>query len=62
MNNLVIILLNKKLLTSSFLTISPVHRAEFEELAALTGSYFANRYILKFRLIFLMGTITATLF
>ena len=32
MNNLVIFLLDKKLWTSIFLTASPVHSAEFEEL------------------------------
>ena len=50
MKNLVIFLLDKKLLTSRFLTTSPVHSAEFEELVALTRSYFAERYILKFRI------------
>ena len=62
MNNLVIILLDNKLLTSIFLTTSPVHSAEFEELVALTCSYLAERYILRFRLIFLMGSFTAILF
>ena len=62
MNNLVIFLLDKKLLTSKFLTTSAVHSAEFKELVALTCSYFAQRYILRFRLIFLIKTITATLF
>ena len=42
MNNLVIFLLDKKLLTSRFLTTSPVHSAEFEELTALTCLYFAR--------------------
>ena len=32
MINLVIFLLDKKLLTSRFLTTSPVHSAEFEEI------------------------------
>ena len=62
MNNLVIFLLDKKLLTSRFLTTSSVHSAEFEEVVALTSSYFAERYILRFKLIFQMGTITVTLF
>ena len=62
MNNLVILLIEKTMLTSRFLTTSAVHSAEFEELVALTRSYFAHRYILRFRLIFLMGTITVTLF
>ena len=43
MINLVIFLLDKKLLTSIFLTASPVHSAEFEEILALT--YFAQIYI-----------------
>ena len=45
MNNLVIHLLDKKLLTSRFLTASPVHSAQFEEILALTCSYFAQRSI-----------------
>ena len=45
MNNLVIILIDKKLLASRLLTTSPVHSAEFEELVALTCSYFAQGYI-----------------
>ena len=49
MNNLVNILLDKKLLTSRFLTTSPVHSAEFEELATLTSPYFAWGYILRYR-------------
>ena len=49
MNNLVIFLLDNKLLTSRFLTTSPVHFAEFEELAALTSPYFAWGYILRYR-------------
>ena len=43
MNNLVIFLLDKKLWASRFLTTSPVHSAEFEELAGLTSSYFAQK-------------------
>ena len=50
MFNLVIFLLDKKLLTSRFLTTSPVHSAEFEELLALTCSHFAERYDLKYRI------------
>ena len=50
MNNIVIILLDNKLLTSRFLTTSPVHSAEFKELVALTCSYFAQRYILSYRI------------
>ena len=50
MNNLVMFLLDKKLLTSRFLTISPVHSAEFEELAALTSPYFAQGYIIRYRI------------
>ena len=46
MINLVIILLDKKLLTSRFLTASPVHSAEFEEILAPT-SYFAQKYDIK---------------
>ena len=45
MNNLVIFLLDKKLLTSRFLRASPVHSAQFEEILALTCSYFAQRSI-----------------
>ena len=62
MNNLVIFLLDKKLLTSRFLSRSPVHSAQFKELVALTRSYIAQRYILKFRIDISDGTITATLF
>ena len=63
MNNLVIFLLDKKLLASRFLTTSAVHSAEFEELAALTCSYLAQRNIYQNKeLIFLIETITATLF
>ena len=47
MNNLVTFLLDKKLLTSRFLTASPVHSAEFEEILALTSSYIAQRYDIK---------------
>ena len=50
MNNLVIFLVDKKLLTSKFLTTFAVYSAEFEELAALTSPYFAQRYILKYRI------------
>ena len=50
MINLVIFLLDKKLLTSRFLTTSPVHSAEFEELLALTCSHFAQRYELRYRI------------
>ena len=63
MNNPFPYLLDKKLLTSIFLTASPVHSAEFEEILPLNCSYFAQRYELRYRIvIFLMGTITATLF
>ena len=50
MNNLVTFFLDKKLLTSRFLTTSPVHCAEFEELLALTCSHFAQRYELRDRI------------
>ena len=50
MNNIVNIFLDKKLLTSRFLTTSAVHSPEFEELVALTFSYFAQRYILRYRI------------
>ena len=50
MINLVIFFLDKKLLTSIFLTTSPVHSAEFEELLALTCSHFAQRYELRYRI------------
>ena len=50
MINLVIFFLDKKLLTSIFLTASPVHSAEFEELLALTCSHFAQRYELRYRI------------
>ena len=50
MNNLVAFLLDKKLLKSRFITASPVHTAEFAELVALTFSYFAQRYILRYRI------------
>ena len=50
MNNLVTFFLDKKLLTSRFLTASPVHSAEFEELLALTCSHFAQRYELRYRI------------
>ena len=61
MNNLDMFLVDMKLLTSRFLTTSAVHSAEFEKLVALICSYLGERYILRFRLIFLMGTITATI-
>ena len=47
MTNLINFLLDKKLLASRFLTTFPVHSAEFEELVALTSSYFAQGYILR---------------
>ena len=47
MNNLVTFFLDKKLLTSRFLTTSPVHSAEFEEILALTCSHFAHKYDIK---------------
>ena len=50
MNNLVTFFLDKKLLTSRFLTTFPVHSAEFEELLALTCSHFAQRYELRYRI------------
>ena len=50
MNNLVTFFLDKKLLTSRFLTASPVHSAEFEELLALTCSHFAQRCELRYRI------------
>ena len=50
MINLVIFLLDKKLLTSRFLTTSPVHSAQFEEILALTCSHFAQRYELRDRI------------
>ena len=50
MNNLVIFLLDKKLLTSRFLTTSPVHSAQFEEILALTSFHFAQRYELRYRI------------
>ena len=50
MNNLVIILLDKKLFNSRFLTASPVHSAEFGEIFALTSSYFAQRCELRYRI------------
>ena len=45
MNNLVILILDKKFLISTCLKASPVHSAEFEEILALTCSYFAQRSI-----------------
>ena len=50
MINLVTFFLDKKLLTSRFLTTSPVHSAEFEEILALTCSHFAHKYILRYRI------------
>ena len=50
MINLVIFFLDKKLWTSRFLTTSPVHSAEFEEILVLTFSYFAQKYILRYRI------------
>ena len=50
MINLVIFLLDKKLWTSRFLTASPVHSAEFEEILVLTSSHFAKRYELRYRI------------
>ena len=50
MNNLVIFLLDKKLLTSRFLTASPVHSAEFEEILTLICSHLAQRYVLGYRI------------
>ena len=50
MNILDIYLHDKKLLASRFLKASPVHSAEFEELVELTCSYFAQRYILSYRI------------
>ena len=50
MINLVTFFLDKKLLTSRFLTKFPVHCAEFEELLALTCSHFAQRYKLRYRI------------
>ena len=49
MINLVIFLLDKKLWTSIFLTASPLHSAEFEEILVLTSSHFAQRYELRYR-------------
>ena len=48
MNNLVIFLLDKKLLTSRFLTAYPVHTAEFEEMLALISYHFAQKYISRY--------------
>ena len=50
MINLVIFLLDRKLLTSIFLKTSPVHSAEFKEILALTCSHFAQRYELRYRI------------
>ena len=50
MNNLVVLLLDKKLLTSRCLRTSPVHSAQFEEILALTSSHFAQRYELRYRI------------
>ena len=49
MNNLVTFFLDKKLLTSIFLTTSPVHSADFEKIIVLTSSDFAHKYILRYR-------------
>ena len=40
----------KKLWTSRFLTTSPVHPAEFDEILVLTSSHFAQKYILRYRI------------
>ena len=50
MNNLVTFFLDKKLLTSRFLSASPVHSSEFEELLALTCSHLAQIYELRYRI------------
>ena len=50
MINLDIFLLDKKLWTSIFLTTSPVHSAEFEEILVFTSSHFAQKYILRYRI------------
>ena len=50
MFNLVIFFLDIKFWTSIFLTTSPVHSAEFEEIIVLTSSYFAQKYILRYRI------------
>ena len=50
MINLVIFLLDKKLWTSIFLTASPVHCAEFEEILVLISSHFGHKYILRYRI------------
>ena len=47
MNNLVIFLIDKKLLAFRFLTTTAVHSAEFMELVALTCSYFEQKYKLR---------------
>ena len=50
MNNLVTFSLDKKLLTSIFLTASPVHSADFEEILVVTSSHFEQKYILRYRI------------
>ena len=50
MNNLVIFLLDNKLLISIFLRAYPVHTAEFEEMLVLNSSHFAQKYILRYRI------------
>ena len=50
MNNLVTFLLDKKLLTSRFLTTSPVPYAKFGEILALTCSHFPQRCELRYRI------------
>ena len=50
MINLVIFLLEKNMWTSRFLTASPLHSAEFEEILVLTSSHFAQRYELRYRI------------
>ena len=59
MINLVIFLLDKKLWTSIFLTASPVHSAEFEEILVLTSSHFAQIYILRYRIDISEGNISS---
>ena len=50
MNYILTFLPDKKLLTSRFLTTSPVDSAEFEEVVAVTSSYFAQSYMLRYRI------------
>ena len=47
---IVIFLLDKKFLTSIFLTTSPVHSAEFQEKLVVTSSHFTQKYILRYRI------------